>query len=419
MTPSYRHDESSLSQLTGLSLSRLFLVSGLGGLGLALVFLYRALFPPVYDRRKARQPKTIRSTIPLVGHLISSIREGAGYFERLYKSARLPICTLPELTGKRYVLNSPTLISAAMRCPNLSPNLSVMLICKNGLAANAAELERLKEPGYIEALRKTIAGHLNRLGLDGGGGGVCEVPHVGDWLMDVLSLLTMTAFYGSRNPIRGDRLRDIWLFYSNLSVSVMNLAPRVWAPQALTARARIQATLLEFYEARYDQGPDVSPFMFIHVFSRPDYVERVREEAADAVKMEGDSATVDVGKLNKQPFINAFFQEVQHGREYLLEKGAGLQWFNGVRHSDHDVWGPDTETFNPDRFMNPGPGDEKRQRGSFIPFGEGKHMCPGRQFAVTNIKCIVRSMALLFDVEGVTVPPSWLGHSLCTMTLPE
>jgi cytochrome P450 len=258
----------------------------------------------------------------------------------------------------------------------------------------------------------------------------------------------------------------------------LGLAPTLLAPQAVAARARIQAALKEYYEAGYDQGPDVSAFVkdraaakrqlganpsdlasgeaeipwgplantvpsllwfFLNVFARPGYAERVRQETAQATTIDGDSATIDVGKLGKQPFIGACLQEVQRlynkqcsyrqvledtvlrdgdGRKYLLKKGALVQWFHGVNHLNEDVWGPDVGAFDADRFLSAEPDQEKKQRVYMMPFGGGKHLCPGRRFAVTNIMCMVCALALVFDVEGVAVPPSKAGYRLCHMLVP-
>jgi hypothetical protein len=139
----------------------------------------------------------------------------------------LPVYTLPGLTSKLYVLNSPALISGAMRCPTLSADWLVVMFTKNALAASRRDLERLKDREYIQAMRKVVYASLNgealRPAIDvalrevaedfnqlGLGGGVCEVPNVGDWLQDVLSRATNTAWYGSKNPITPELMRDVW-----------------------------------------------------------------------------------------------------------------------------------------------------------------------------------------------------------------
>jgi hypothetical protein len=256
---------------------------------------------------------------------------------------------------------------------------------------------------------------------------------------------------------------------------MVGIAPGLLAPKAIAARGRIKAALYDFYEARHDEGPDVSAFVknraaakramglnagelvtgeadipwvsltntfpsliwvFVSVFARADYAGRARQEAAEATSRQGDKATIDVAKLSKQPFINACVQEVQRvynrlcgyrrviedtvlrdadGREYLLKKGADAQWFQGVPHLNRDIWGPDATEFNPERFINTPPDEEKKRRGAMIPFGGGKYLCPGRKFAVTEIAGMVGAMALVFDVEGVSVPPTKAGYAGCAM----
>jgi hypothetical protein len=62
------------------------------------------------------------------------------------------------------------------------------------------------KPATGVALRE-IAQDFNQLGL---GGDVCDVPDVGDWLQDVLSRAANTAWYGSKNPITRELMRDVW-----------------------------------------------------------------------------------------------------------------------------------------------------------------------------------------------------------------
>jgi hypothetical protein len=268
-------------------------------------------------------------------------------------------------------------------------------------------------------------------------------------------------------------------FDRKITVLTLGLAPRLLAPKAVAGRDRIQAALYEYYREGHDQGADVSAFVrnraaakrqmgvsptdlasgetdipwtaltntipslawvFVGVFARADYAERVRQETAGATTIDGDKASVDVDELGKKPFISAVVQEVQRmynklcgyrkvledtvlrdadGREYLLKKGSNAQWFHGVPHLSEDIWGSDARVFNPERFIDTPAEEEKRRRGAFIPFGGGKHLCPGRRFAVTEIIGMVGAIALMFDVEGVSVPPAKAGFSGCAMAHPD
>ena len=143
------------------------------------------------------------------------------------KSTGMPICTLPVLGDKVYVINSITMISAALRCPNLSFDPFMVIFSKNALAASDEAMARFDDPEYIplslkpfvssmqgeplrgvvDAALRIIAGTLNRLGT---GGGVVEIPHVGDWLTQAIAEAVTAALYGSNNPITLGRLDDLW-----------------------------------------------------------------------------------------------------------------------------------------------------------------------------------------------------------------
>lgn len=53
----------------------------------------------------------------------------------------------------------------------------------------------------------SIAGNLNRLGV---GGWVVEIPHVGNWLTQVVAQAVIAALYGSKSPMTLERLGDLW-----------------------------------------------------------------------------------------------------------------------------------------------------------------------------------------------------------------
>lgn len=42
---------------------------------------------------------------------------------------------------------------------------------------------------------------------------------------------------------------------------MLGIMPRWLAPEAVAARSRITAVLYDFYQARHDEGPDVSAFV--------------------------------------------------------------------------------------------------------------------------------------------------------------
>lgn len=70
------------------------------------------------------------------------------------KSSGMPICTLPVLADKVYVINSITMISAGLRSPNLSFDPFMALFFKNTLAASDEAMARFKDPEYVPSALK-------------------------------------------------------------------------------------------------------------------------------------------------------------------------------------------------------------------------------------------------------------------------
>ncbi|KAF9871136.1 prostacyclin synthase [Colletotrichum karsti] len=181
---------------------------------------------------------------------------------------------------------------------------------------------------------------------------------------------------------------------------------------------------------------NTAPSMFwllVNVFSNPKYLTRLREEVEGAtaitITKDGDRrvANVDVTALgNSCPYLVACYRETlrfentvtgsrmvmskdttitdhETGREYLLKEGVEVQWSASVMHKK-PVWGDDREVFNPERWLKSTPDLTKGSKESFVPFGGGKHLCPGRNFAFAELLGCLAVLAVGYEVEGVQVP---------------
>lgn len=135
----------------------------------------------------------------------------------------MPICTLPVLAGKIYVINSPALISAAMRSRTLSFDPFVEQFSTNALGLSEREKERFRDPAYIslatqpihasltgEPLRELAVAALKRIAADLNGIRRGDDPKGLDWLRDVVSQAIMGAIYGQKNPMTPEVHRHIW-----------------------------------------------------------------------------------------------------------------------------------------------------------------------------------------------------------------
>lgn len=95
---------------------------------------------------------------------------------------------------------------------------------------------------------------------------------------------------------------------------------------------------------------------------------------------------------------------------YLLREGCDVQIPSGIAHLSEFYWGPDSTTFDSRRFLTPPDTGlpksqkekdvEKAQKRAYFPFGGGKHLCPGRNFAFAEILGAAAVLILGFEVMG-------------------
>ena len=173
-------------------------------------------------------------------------------------------------------------------------------------------------------------------------------------------------------------------------------------------------------------------WLFVHVFSDQILLSQIRAEAEANVTVTADgdgrrTATMGLENVESRcPILHACYREALRlysdvlgtrrvmtdttlrdavtGEEYLLRKGVNIQWSGKVTHRLPSIWGPDSQSFRHERFLDALPLDEKRRKGAFIPFGGGKHLCPGRNFAKVESLGLVCALAVGFELSGVKVP---------------
>ncbi|KAK1621445.1 prostacyclin synthase [Colletotrichum phormii] len=384
-----------------------------------------------------------------------------------------------------YVANSPSLIAAAMCHGDISFEPFQIEASSAVLDLPSHHIDTLMQPGILHHIEKTMAANLrqdalqkmNRAALEYLAGVLMTINTKSpleesdgfEWIKGAVTMATATALYGKDNMWDAEKLEDLWTFEKGAALLVMKVAPNLVAPKAIAARQRMSDLIRPFYKARKDENSDVAkilqdrarylrelgmasedlsqtefliPFAatlntapnlfwtFAEVFSRPEYIERIRQEVLRVVvatKTEtGRDVTINAKSLEADcPFLGACFREVLRlhsaqignrrvmkdatledtdGRQYLLKKGTNMQWSASVTHFMPEIWGDDAASFKPERFLDVDPREEKRRRGALIPFGGGRYLCPGRHFAQTETLGFVSALALGFDVDGVKVP---------------
>ncbi|KAF0330819.1 prostacyclin synthase [Colletotrichum asianum] len=443
-------------------------LSLIAGVAVIVLLISRWSTPDLDDR----EPPALKPRFPVIGHLIGLLWYQGQYFKVLYKKG-LPIATLPILNGKLYAIWDPALVQSASRNKDLSfEPFAVEFSQKDlGLGNDVAKLLRETDlvPDFFGVIHPALNGaHLHRMNanalkyvsaeLDRIGGGVgdeggLDVPNLFAWLRRVMTLATTEGLYGVENPVMKDLslIDDLWTFESGVPMFILDILPQYTARKAFQVRARLQAGLSRFYMARHDHNDDVAQivkaradvlrrygipdreigtfklgllhvgtantipvfFWFLaHVFSRPELVERLREEVLEASQRKEDEAIIDITIFEKEcPLLVSCYRESMRlssrvignrrvtkdttisdgkGRSYMLKSG-----------------GEAPASFLPERFLaveNGGSkeaGDEKMKRAANIPFGGGRHLCPGRNFAFAENLGFVSALLLGFEVKSL------------------
>ncbi|KAI9163452.1 Cytochrome P459 monooxygenase [Paramyrothecium foliicola] len=169
-------------------------------------------------------------------------------------------------------------------------------------------------------------------------------------------------------------------------------------------------------------------WLLMNIYSRPEILESVRAEAAQMVeRLAGsDVASINITKFDEEcPLLVSCYRESMRlsnhalcvrkvakdtvisdgkGGQYLLKEGGDVQIPAGVSHRLEDTWGIDAADFTADRFTNRQQKllnqaqVEKAKRNAYMPFGGGKHLCPGRNFAFAEILGVTAAFVLAFDI---------------------
>ncbi|KAK3311380.1 cytochrome P450 [Chaetomium strumarium] len=174
---------------------------------------------------------------------------------------------------------------------------------------------------------------------------------------------------------------------------------------------------------------------FYFLAGKPDVVEKLREEI-DSV---GDD-TPTWEQLKRMKYLNNVIREAlrlfspvatnsrtcnkdtvlprgggKDGKQpILVPKGTPLRWSVHSLHRSKDVFGPDADEFRPERWDA-----GLRVSWEYIPFGGGPRICPGQQFALTQIAYALFKFFRMFrSVEARDAGPL-LAQTNLTISFPR
>ncbi|KAK4244311.1 cytochrome P450 [Corynascus novoguineensis] len=328
-----------------------------------------------------------------------------------------------------------------------------------------------------------VASQLTSLAPPSSSSAPVVLPSAWLWIRHLLTAATTRALYGEgnndNNPFATDPRAEpaLWELERHLLQVALDM-PGAGGRAGRRAREELVAALAPYYAARRDENAasgivraraaairdagmsdnDIArleimlPFaalantvpllfwLFCHVFSRPDVVERARREVEGLVVTRKGSGGEEEVALQvtasaveeRCPLLISCYRETQRvivhqvctrnaledtvltdriGRQYLLKKGGVVQMIIGTSHNMPEYWGDDVDEFKPERFLNyrdgsrkgedsdDGPGSARAMRAAFQPFGGGIHLCPGRHFAFSEMMAVMATLLLGYEVE--------------------
>jgi len=167
-----------------------------------------------------------------------------------------------------------------------------------------------------------------------------------------------------------------------------------------------------------------------YLAANPQYVQPLREEVEAVVAQDGWSKAA----LRKMYLVDSFLAENQRLKGNTSEtltrkalkdftfsdgtyipKGTLISAATGCLHVDEDLY-KNAAVFDPFRFveMRKAVGEDAKHQFvstslEYLPFGHGKHACPGRMFVANELKTMLAHIVLAYDVkfdEGARVPES-------------
>ncbi|KAH8310770.1 hypothetical protein KR044_002987, partial [Drosophila immigrans] len=180
---------------------------------------------------------------------------------------------------------------------------------------------------------------------------------------------------------------------------------------------QLTACTMTFLIDGFDTTASVLAHALLFLGRDPNIQQRLREEIKANLNSQG---FVDFEKLHDLPFMDACLQETirhfpplaasnklctqrleipnRNGPPVTIEPGTVVVVPHACFMKDADYF-PEPDSFQPDRFMEPNAAKAYRDRGVFMPFGDGPRICIGMRFALTQVKSAIVEILSNFEVK--------------------
>ncbi|KAJ7750812.1 cytochrome P450 [Mycena metata] len=161
------------------------------------------------------------------------------------------------------------------------------------------------------------------------------------------------------------------------------------------------------YVGGFETTSSTLAFFILAMMTHPGVQKRAHAELDHVV---GSKRMPEYSDLANLPYLNAIYKEVLRWRPVvplgvphratqddmykgmLIPKGCIILCNQWLMLRNEKAYGPDPDTFNPERFLKPGVPDP------IAAFGFGRRICPGRYLADNTILMAIVSTLHLFDI---------------------
>ncbi|WCJ30548.1 cytochrome P450 family 716 subfamily A polypeptide 1 [Euphorbia peplus] len=171
--------------------------------------------------------------------------------------------------------------------------------------------------------------------------------------------------------------------------------------------------ILALISASYDNVSTAMTFVIKYLAEMPDVYDAVLREQEEIARAKKEGEALDWEDIQKMryswnvasevlrlhPPANGAFREVIINFTYngfLIPKGWKVHWNAFATHKSAEYF-PEPEKFDPSRFE----GNKKIVPYSYVPFGGGAHMCPGKEYARIAILVLMHNVVTKFRMEKV------------------
>ncbi|KAK3344102.1 hypothetical protein B0T25DRAFT_584926 [Lasiosphaeria hispida] len=165
--------------------------------------------------------------------------------------------------------------------------------------------------------------------------------------------------------------------FLQVSPLIYSLSSPLFAHKALAGRRHIQEALGSYYTAKHDLSPGTAEVVQNHAAI-------VREQARRARTAHGETCHRENPRhISAQVVMRRVIADtvVSDGAEtsYLPQAGADVHMAGSTKDGDDEV--------------------RKMRRTGYIPFGGGKHLCPGRNFAFAEIVGLTVALVAGYEIR--------------------